>query len=117
MIERRRIFVYMCGSQKLSVRRLALTSGILLLTLGLFSLATRAKLSKYYPDENFRSSTFKSTKAAENRSDKIVQFEVVESACVPFSIDSGELFFKLHYEPVCQIQTLLHSYPFRAPPV
>ena len=102
--------------QKSAQQRFARIFGVLLLALGLFCLATQAKLSKYYPDETSNSSTFKSTKASENRADKIVQFAVIESVAMSVGIDSTQLFLKVQSEPVYQVQTFLHPYPFRAPP-
>jgi hypothetical protein len=100
----------------LTLQRVIVAYGVLLLVLGLFTLATQAKLSKYSAGQSSNSSSFKSTKAAEKQSEKIVQFEVIESACSSIRIDSSELFFKLQFKPAYQIQTLLHPYPFRAPP-
>jgi hypothetical protein len=100
-----------------TLQRVIVAYGVLLLVLGLFTLATQAKLSKYSADEGSNSSSFKSTKAAEKQSEKIVQFEVIDSACSSIRIDSSELFFKLRSNPADQIQTLIDPYPFRAPPV
>ena len=90
--------------------------GISWLVLGLFLLATQAKLSKYSADEGSRTSIFKSTKCTENRSDQIVEFEVLEFARPSIDMDSSKRPFEQQAEPVCKIRTLVHPYPFRPPP-
>ena len=90
--------------------------GISLLVLGLFLLATQAKLSKYSADNGSKPSSFKSTKCTENRSDEIVEFEVVEFARPSIEMDSSKRPFEQQAEPVCKIHTLFHPYPFRPPP-
>jgi len=87
-----------------------------LLVLGLFLFATQAKLSKYSADEGSKRSTFKSTKCTENRSDQIVEFEVIEFARPSIDMDSSKRPFEHQAEPVCKIRTLFHPYPFRPPP-
>jgi len=99
-----------------SLHRYSLWCGAFFLILGTFSLATQAKLSKYAADETAKTSSFKSTKATENRSSEIVEFDVVEFTCVSSDMDSSELIFKEQREPVCQIRILLHPDPFRPPP-
>ena len=99
-----------------SLHRYLLWFGAFFLILGTFSLATQAKLSKYAAHETAKASSFKSTKATENRSNKIVEFEVVEFTCVSSDMDSSELIFKEQREPLCQIRILLHPDFFRPPP-
>jgi hypothetical protein len=89
---------------------------VFLLVLGIFLFATQAKLSKYSAGEVSKASTFKSTKCTENRSDQIVEFEVVEFARPSINMDSSKRLFEQQAEPVCKIQTLFHPYPFRPPP-
>jgi len=92
------------------------SSGVALLVLGLFLFATQAKLSKYSADEGSKTPTFKSTKCTENRSDQIVEFEVIEFARPSVNMDSSRRSFEQQAEPVCKIRTLFHPYPFRPPP-
>ena len=87
-----------------------------MLVLGLFLFATQAKLSKYSADEGSKTPTFKSTKCTENRSDQIVEFEVIEFARPSANMDLGKRRFEQQAEPVCKIRTLFHPYPFRPPP-
>jgi hypothetical protein len=98
------------------LHRLLSSWGVSLLVLGLFLFATQAKLSKYYADERSKTSTFKSTKCTENRSDQIVEFEVIEIARPSINRDSSKRSFDHLAEPVCKIRTLFHPYPFRPPP-
>ena len=91
-------------------------SRVFLLVLGLFLFATQAKLSKYSADEGSKTPTFKSTKGTENRSDQIVEFEVIEFARPSINMDSSKRLFEQQAEPVCKVRTLFHPYPFRPPP-
>lgn len=87
-----------------------------MLILGIFLFATQAKLSKYSADEGSKPPTFKSTKCTENRSDQIVEFEVIEFARPSINMDSSKRLFEQQAEPVCKVHTLFHPYPFRPPP-
>jgi len=102
--------------QTTSLNRVLASCGVSLLVLGLFLFATQAKLSKYSADEGSKTSTFKSTKCTENRSDQIVEFEVIEFARPSVNMDSSKRSFEQQAEPVCKIRTLFHPYPFRPPP-
>jgi hypothetical protein len=52
--------------------------------------ATQSKLVKYSADEVSKTSTFKSTKGTENRSDQIVELEAVEFAHPSINTDSSK---------------------------
>ena len=99
-----------------SLHRALSSSGVSLLVLGIFLFATQAKLSKYSANEGSKTSTFKSTKCTENRSDQIVEFEVIEFARPSINMDSSKRRFEPQAELVCKIRTLFHPYPFRPPP-
>ena len=104
--------------QRTASLHLVLSScGVSFLILGIFLFATQAKLSKYSANEGSKTSTFKSTKCTENRSDQIVEFEVIEFARPSINMDSSKRAFERQAEPVCKIRTLFHPYPFRPPPV
>lgn len=112
------MFLAMSGRQR---RRVFLlrnfsSSGIACLLLGIFLFATQAKLSKYSANDGSKTSTFKSTTCTENRSDPMVEFEVVSFARPSINMDSSQRNFEQLTEPVCKIRTLFLPYPFRPPP-
>ena len=103
--------------QTASPRGVLSSYGVSLLVMGLFLFATQARLSNCLRDEGAKASIFKSTKCTENRSNQIVEFEVIEFARPSITMDSSKRAFEQQAEPVCKIRTLFHPYPFRPPPV